>query len=133
MKKIVLIILSVVLVTLLAGCLSNEQKADKAVYYTLWSVLTLKDPARPLSTRIVKITYEHTNQNEPGAKKPYYMIKGYVTVRRTALKDFNFRGQVVPKGSSHDYQYYYEAKVVTGIHNTLVIVSSGLMIKKLDD
>ena len=130
MKKIVLIIFSVVLIALLAGCVSNEQKADKAVYYTLWSVLTLKDPARPLSTSIVKITYEHTNQNEPGAKKPYYMIKGYVTVKMTALKDFNFRGQVVPKGSSQDYQYSYEAKVVTGVEHKLVILPTGLVIKK---
>lgn len=133
MKKIVLAILIVVLAAFLAGCASNEKKADQVVFETLGSVLTIKDPARPLNTKIIKITYVHANQNEPGAKKPYYLISGYVTVKRTALKDFNFRGQVVHKGASQDYHYYYEAKVVTGMHNTLVIVSSGLMIKKLDN
>ena len=52
MRKIAVAILSAVLIAFLAGCASNEQKAEKAVYYTLESVLTIKDPARPLSAKL---------------------------------------------------------------------------------
>ena len=126
-KKIWLVVLPVVLIALLAGCSHEEQKAEKVVFDTLGSVLTLRD--RPLSSKIVKISYEHTGTNKPGEKKAYY-IKGYVTVRRVALKDFKFGDQAVLKGSSQDYQYYYEAKVVQGIKNTLVLVPSGLTIRQ---
>ncbi len=126
MRKIALSVLSLTVIILLASCSSNEQNADKVVFKTLGSVLTIKD--RPLSNRIIKITYDNVGRNKPGQRTAYY-IKGYVTVRRTALKDFRFRDQIVPKGASQDYRYAYEARVVKGEKNTLVIVPSGLMIK----
>jgi hypothetical protein len=129
MKRIWLAVLPIVLVALLAGCSSDEQKAEKVVYNTLGMVLTMKD--RPLSNKIVQISYEHADVNKPGEKKKYFM-KGYVTVRRVALEDFKFGDQMVPKGSSHDYKYYYEATVVPGKKHELVLVPSGLVIKKAD-
>ncbi len=129
MKKIWLAVITVVLIALLVGCSTEEQKAEQVVFNTLGSVLTMRD--RPLSNKIVKISYIHTGTNKPGEKKAYY-IKGYVTVRRVALKDFKFGDQTVKKGSSQDYQYYYEAKVVQGTKHTLVLVPSGLVIKKAD-
>jgi hypothetical protein len=127
MKRTVLAVFILLLIAVFAGCASEEQQAEKVVYNTLGTVLTLRD--RPLSTKIVKISYEHTGVNKPGEKKAYY-IKGFVTVRRVALKDFKFRGQTVLKGTSQDYQYSYEAKVVQGTKNTLVLVPSGLTIKQ---
>jgi len=129
MKNIWLAILPVVLAALLVGCSSEEQKAEKVVFDTLGAVLTIKD--RPLNTRIVKISYEHADVNKPGEKKKYFM-KGYVTVRRVAMKDFKFGDQTVSKGSSQDYRYYYEATVVHGIKHELVLVPSGLKIQKAD-
>ncbi len=127
MKKTVLAIFTLLLVAVFAGCASEQQQAEKVVFNTLGTVLTLRD--RPLYTKIVKISYEHTGKNKPGEKKAYY-IKGYVTVRRVAMKDFKFRDQTVPKGSTQDYRYYYEAKVVQGVKNALVLVPSGLTIKQ---
>ena len=129
MKKIWLTVLPVVFFALLAGCSSDEQKAEKVVFNTLGSVLTVKD--RPLSNKIVNISYLHADVNKAGEKKSYFM-KGYVTVRRVALKDFKFGDQTVAKGSSHDYRYYYEATVVHGTKHELVLVPSGLVIKKAD-
>ena len=129
MKKIYLATFTLFLFALLAGCSSEEQKAEKVVFSTLGRVLRIND--RPLSNQIVKISYEHTGMNKPGEKKAYY-IKGYVTVRRVALKDFKYVDMMVTKGSTKDYQYYYEAKVVQGIKNELVLVPSGLVIKKAD-
>ena len=115
-----------VIIMLLAGCSSSEQKADGVVFKTLGSVLTIKD--RPLANRIIKISYDNVGRSRPGQKTAYY-VKGYVTVRRTALRNFMFRGQVVPMGASQDYKYFYEARVVKGEKNTLVIVPSGLYIR----
>ena len=115
-----------VIIMLLAGCSSSEQKADGVVFKTLGSVLTIKD--RPLANRIIKISYDNVGRNRPGQRTAYY-VKGYVTVRRTALRNFMFRGQVVPMGASQDYKYFYEARVVKGEKNTLVIVPSGLYIR----
>ncbi len=130
MKKSYLAFVLAVLVLVLTGCASNEEKkAENVVYYTLKSVLTIND--RPLSNQIVNITYEHTGKSKPWEKKAYF-IKGYVTVRRVALKDFEFRGQKVAKGSSQDYKYYYEAKVVKGVKHELVLVPSGLTIRMAD-
>lgn len=129
MKKVWLAVFPIVLIVLLAGCSSDEKKAEKVVFDTLGAVLMVKD--RPLSNKIVQISYEHADVNKPGEKKSYFM-KGYVTVRRVALKDFKFGDQTVPKGSSHDYRYYYEATVVHGIKHELVLVPSGLVIKKAD-
>ena len=128
-KKIWFMVFPLVLITLLAGCASEEQKAERVVFNTLGSVLTIND--RPLSNQIVKISYEHTGMNKPGEKKAYH-IKGYVTVRRVAMKDFKYADTMVTKGSTKDYQYYYEAKVVQGIKHELVLVPSGLVIKKAD-
>ena len=126
MRKIVLIVLSVGVIMLLAGCSSNEQKADSVVFKTLGSVLTIKD--RPLANRIIKISYDNVGKSKPGQRTAYY-VKGYVTVRRTALRNFMFRGQIVPMGATQDYRYFYEARVVEGVKNTLVIVPSGLYIR----
>ena len=122
----VLMVLSIGVIMLLASCSSNEQKADSVVFKTLGSVLTIKD--RPLANRIVKISYDNVGRNKPGQKTAYY-VKGYVTVRRTALRNFMFRGQIVPIGATQDYRYFYEARVVEGVKNTLVIVPSGLYIR----
>jgi hypothetical protein len=129
MKKPLSVFLLAVLVLVLAGCANDEKKAENVVYYTLNSVLTIND--RPLSNKIVDITYEHTGRNKPWEKTAYY-IRGYVTVRRAALKDFEFRGKTVPKGSSQDYKYYYEARVVKGVKHDLVLVPSGLTVRMVD-
>ncbi len=129
MKKVLAATFSIALLVLLSGCSADEKKAENVVYYTLNSVLAIND--RPLSNKIVDITYEHTGKSKPWEKTAYY-IKGYVTVRRAALKDFEFRGQPVAKGSYQDYKYYYEAKVVKGVKHDLVLVPSGLTIRMVE-